>query len=208
MADVKKINGYDVKDASARSDIASLDTRVTALENGGTGITSHIGMIIMSTTLDTMAKVVSEYGGTTWIRHENYFLLGVPTGSTVTPNSALKDGGEETHQLTVAEMPSHTHTQNSHNHTQNAHTHVQNEHTHQFSFYKPGAANNGSGNVYTPVYEQAGLGNYSTTGATATNQNATATNNATTATNQNTGGDGAHNNMPPYKYVYIWERTA
>ena len=25
---------------------------------------------------------------------------------------------------------------------------------------------------------------------------------------ESTGGNGAHNNMPPYKTVYIWERTA
>lgn len=208
MADVKKINGYNVKDASARSDITSLNTRVTALENGGTGITSHIGMIIMSTKLDTMAKVVAAYGGTTWIKHENYFLLGVPSGSTVTPNSAIKDGGEATHQLTIAEMPSHTHIQDSHNHTQNPHTHLQHSHDHKFTFYKDLPASDGTGTSYSPVFVQAGVIDYPVQSTVAINKDATATNNATTATNQNTGGDGAHNNMPPYKYVYIWERTA
>ena len=29
-----------------------------------------------------------------------------------------------------------------------------------------------------------------------------------TATNQNTGGDGAHNNLQPYITCYMWKRTA
>ena len=29
-----------------------------------------------------------------------------------------------------------------------------------------------------------------------------------TVTINNTGGDGAHNNMPPYLAVYVWERTS
>jgi hypothetical protein len=43
---------------------------------------------------------------------------------------------------------------------------------------------------------------------TATNNPATATNNAATATNQNTGGGGAHNNLPPYITCYMFVRTA
>jgi microcystin-dependent protein len=39
-------------------------------------------------------------------------------------------GGAKTHQLTSAEMPSHTHVQNAHTHTQNAHNHAQDPHTH------------------------------------------------------------------------------
>lgn len=32
--------------------------------------------------------------------------------------------------------------------------------------------------------------------------------NAANANSSSTGGNAAHNNMPPYKAVYIWERTA
>lgn len=39
-------------------------------------------------------------------------------------------GGAETHTLSVAEMATHTHTQNSHNHTQNSHNHTQDPHSH------------------------------------------------------------------------------
>ena len=34
MSNFNKLNGFDVKDSQARSDISSLDNRVTALENG------------------------------------------------------------------------------------------------------------------------------------------------------------------------------
>ena len=65
---------------------------------------SYVGMIIQSTTLDTMDKVIAFYGGANWIRIEGKFLLGA---SDVYPNNTL--GGEEKHKLTIAEMPVHSH---------------------------------------------------------------------------------------------------
>ena len=54
-------------------------------------------------------------------------------------NAALAStGGAATVTLTVAQMPSHTHTQNSHNHTQNSHNHTQNGHTHTLNGHTHG----------------------------------------------------------------------
>lgn len=53
------------------------------------------------------------------------FVMGTSTSAAL-----ASTGGAATVTLTVAQMPSHTHTQNSHNHTQNSHNHTQNGHTH------------------------------------------------------------------------------
>lgn len=75
---------------------------------------SHVGMIIHSTTLDTEAKVIAQYGGATWIQHSGYFLRGAASG--VTANSATTTGGSDN-----AVVVKHTHTQEAHSHSpQNA----------------------------------------------------------------------------------------
>lgn len=146
----------------------------------------------------------------------------VPVGidSTDTDfDTAEETGGTKTHTLTESEMPSHTHTQDSHNHSQNshdhgmsAHNHSQYSHGHQFRYN----TNMGYGGYHGPNSTgslkpantwviNATASNYS---ATSNPHALTATNNATTATNQDTGGDGAHNNVQPYITVYMWKRTA
>lgn len=125
---------------------------------------SHVGMIIHSTTLDTEAKVIAQYGGTQWQKIEGVFLLGQSASHAIGTT-----GGEETHKLTTKEMPSHFH----------------------------------------GIFGGAGAAVFKTgTG----NQDATQTSGARDYSNlwntDATGSSQAHNNMPPYKTVYIWERTA
>ena len=67
-----------------------------------------VGSIYLSTSLDTVAKVQEAFGGT-W---EAWGSGRVPVGVDATQtefNTVNKTGGEKTHTLTIAEMPSHSH---------------------------------------------------------------------------------------------------
>ena len=77
---------------------------------------SYVGMIIHSTTLDTEAKVIAQYGGTSWIQHSGYFLRGAASG--VTANSATTTGGSDN-----AVVVKHTHTQEAHSHAPQSASH-------------------------------------------------------------------------------------
>ena len=113
-----------------------------------------VGSIYMS----TKATNPSSFIGGTWTALTGRFLVGAgtdyPAGTT---------GGEATHTLTIAEMPSHTHPSSIPNVVQNTAT---------------GSVN----------YGFLGDGSYKDSGSS--------------------GGGAAHNNMPPYRSVYMWERTA
>lgn len=113
-------------------------------------------------------------------------------------------GGTKTHVLTDAEMPVHTHVQNSHNHTQNSHNHTQNSHLHAALTGRPDDATS-TGSWYNTVEQTTQALQISvvdTPLATATNIAATATNIAATAVNQDAGGNGAHNNLQPYRALH------
>ena len=178
-------------------------------------IKSHVGMIIQSTTLDTEGKVKAIYGGTSWSRIEGRFLLGASSAYAV--NSI---GGEAAHTLTTAEMPSHTHT-NTHRHDVSEKTvNYSGDHAHHmFNNGDASGAGNYIGKAYTNqvanIYSYslvntaygANMGLTSTGGGHTHTLNAFSTNN-TSITTSYTGDNSPHNNMPPYKVVYIWERTA
>ena len=71
--------------------------------------TTHVGQIILSTTLNTAAKVKNIYGGNWEAFGAGKVLIGAGSngGRSFTAGST---GGEYTHTLTINEMPSHTHT--------------------------------------------------------------------------------------------------
>ena len=161
-----------------------------------------IGSIYMEkdTASHSVCPIQTTLGGT-WTRIENKFLYASENGQGLGTT-----GGEETHSLTQTEMPRHTHTQTAHNHKPNNTSYGFLTGDENIAMTSKRALVSGSGN-YSYLY--------GTAQGTVTEPNTTAD---TTATNKYAGGDTsigetagngvAHNNMPPYIIVNVWERTA
>ena len=169
-------------------------------------IRSHVGMIIHSTTLDTEAKVKAIYGGTAWTKIEGRMLLG--QSNTYAINST---GGEATTKLQTTHLPSHSHPIVA----RTVATDTKGEHTHRAflahrNYYQ---GEDGTDSNYAMIYtwnNADSTANDSRFFGCNTNYAGSHSHNVTLpATNTSkTGENTAHNNMPPYKAVYIWERTA
>lgn len=116
-------------------------------------------------------------------------IVGIDTGDTDF-DTAEETGGAKTHTLTEAEMPEHTHVQNSHTH----------------SVSDPGHAHN----TYVTAGDQDGGGsNGAVEGGRSTSSSTTGISiGGKVATNQNAGSGDAHNNLQPYQIGYVWKRTA
>lgn len=117
------------------------------------------------------------FGGT-WERIQDTFLLAA--GSTY---AAGKTGGEASHTLTTAEMPSHGHN-------------PANE-----AGYYGFITNSKKSFTIGDMGSQSGSGRYYPYASAAFD----ISRNTLTGT---TGGGNSHNNMPPYLAVYVWKRTA
>lgn len=162
------------------------------VNEGGGGEAFPVGSVFLSVVSTNPATLLG-YG--TWEAMGAGRVLVGMNAADADFDTLEQTGGSKTHTLTVAEMPSHTHTQDPHTHVQNAHTHVitsQTATTGSATSYEHGALDTSSAD--TEATEVTGA-------TTATNQNAT-------AVNQAAGGGGAHNNLPPYMVVAMWKRTA
>ena len=143
-----------------------------------------VGSIYMSTVSTNPATL---FGFGTWeAMPAGRVLLAQGKSSWGTTYNAGSTGGEATHQLTVGELPQHTHT---------ASTNTTGSHAHTYTWrnYQGWAGSKSA----TSVWEN-----------TATNNTGSAGEHSHTVTINNTGSNQAHNNLQPYIAVYIWKRTA
>ena len=126
------------------------------------------------------------FGVGTWERIEDCFLLAA--GSK---HYAGESGGEESVTLTVDQMPSHRHS---------ASTSGAGGHSHQIGTDKD--------TIYSTSGQCWSVHNASS-GYTYMNGSTSWVGDHThSVTVNNTGGNGSHNNMPPYLSVYVWKRIA
>lgn len=102
------------------------------------------GQALSKTDYAELYAIIGNYFGGT---ETEFYLPDLRERVPVGKNSAKTDyalgetGGTATVTLTIEQMPSHTHIQNSHNHTQSAHNHGLNSHTHSIPAHSHGLNN-------------------------------------------------------------------
>lgn len=153
------------------------------------------------------------FGRGTWERIAGRMLIGVDEGDPDL-NAAGKTGGEKSHVLTAAEMPAHNHAATatgSHAHGPGAiRADTIADHVHTIPAIAGVQIGTGSGGNYVAAWvsgvslstSQNGGHSHSIVGNTGY-----ASPNLTVSINNSIGGQ-AHNNMPPFRAVYMWRRTA
>lgn len=125
----------------------------------------------------------AEILGGTWERIEDEFILAA--GGSYAAGSA---GGEASHQLTQSELPSHVHSMRLYSDTGSD---SQKATIPQWVSYMKEDGRWGKYGFNTPSADQSGYRGWALFGDTSST------------------GDGiAHNNMPPYRAFYVWQRIA
>jgi len=177
------------------SDINMRSNRIVNLGNSSLTAVWPIGSIFLSVVATNPGTLL---GFGTWVAFgAGKTIIGLdPTDTSL--DTVKETGGAKTHTLTAAEMPAHTHTQDAHNHgvTDAGHSHYEQSYD----------TTTGASWGLTIDYSMSGATRVMNIDTQTTTTGITV--DAATAVNQTAGSGGAHNNLPPYIVVYMWERTA
>ena len=149
-------------------------------------IVHPVGSIWETTTTDDPNVL---WAGTTWVKMDAGRVLisaGTYTEDDTTYTYNLGDkGGEAKHQITIEEMPNHSHVINIASAGNHRHK-IKSKSREASAPDTPGSGWNTPGSYYT---EYDGTHTHAATASA-------------------TGNNAKHNNMPPYEVIYRWKRTA
>ena len=178
------VSSHTTSLSSHTSTLNSYGTRISNVESAvSSKIASYVGMIIFSSKLDTAAKVKAIYGGTTWVQIQGRMLIGASSSYT----NGTTGGAASVSYKPAGTVGGHTLTESE-----------------------------------IPVHNHAVYGTAKWLGGAATASHVTMEKPGTTTEGYysgNYGGGKSHSHgftgtsatiatMPPYRAVYIWERTA
>lgn len=180
--------GMRPSNALSGTDKGQIEVSGPVYSRGQPLMPSHVGQIILTTTLDTAAKVKAIYGGTWQAWGQGRLICGVGTTTDAAGNSITmtngETGGQKTHNhttaghtLTLSEIPSHSHTIRS-----------------GWSDSSPGS------DAYR--YQFWGANDLSWKGGNL------GTGSSGGGGSHSHGNTGTTTNWPPYMAVYMWKRTA
>ena len=133
-------------------------------------------------------------GGGVWQKLEGRFLLGANASYSVG-----SEGGEAMHTLTVNELPSHTHDATIKAFTYNGN---------KIQFFNAVNADKGGSWNGENQFSIAAVRKMAGTSGVQNILTEANLNTGKAIDTANTGGGASHNNMPPYRAVNIWKRTA
>ena len=165
-----------------------------------------VGCVVMSFNDMTNEQVVARYGGTTWERIQDRYL--VAAGSNHTVNTT---GGSSTVTLTTDNLPSHSHSYvNTIVGSTTLTTSQMPSHTH--TPYNSGTEKRivSSGTGYGSANISVGGGGFASTTLNSTGGGGSHTHPDTSQskTTGTTGSGTAFSIEPPYIAIYMWRRTA
>lgn len=156
-----------------------------------------VGSYIYSDKADNPATYLPYMSDTTWVQTaKGRVLIGAGTADSGTVYTAGQNGGEEKHQLTTSEMPSHAHGRGTMNITGtvcSAYGETKTTTSGAFTWQDTGGRQDGGNGhdgepIQTSTISFDASRNW--TGQTST-----------------VGGNASHNNMQPFSVVYIFKRT-
>lgn len=146
----------------------------------------------------------------TWVRFGKGRVLVSQDETQTEFDASGETGGSKTHTLTAAEMPSHSH---SISHTHTGSTDTAPNHTHGIAARR--STNTQDTGAETRIQAVGGYGDNTggifgngTTDLGGTHSHIIVTGGPSTGSSGSAGSGAAHNNMPPYIVVYMWQRTA